>query len=55
VWQLENQQGYTDGIQFEFADVDRGGSVSVQLVAIGGSLDTGCVVPVRIPSGTPQE
>ena len=39
VWSLENQQGYPDAIQFEFADVSGGGAVTIQILSIASRLN----------------
>jgi hypothetical protein len=41
VWELTNQQGYRDGIQFEFALREAGtrSTVTVQFIAIASSLE----------------
>lgn len=38
-WVLHNQQGYFDGIQFEFANNVEDKSTIIQLVAIGSGID----------------
>lgn len=49
VWLLENQDGYEDAIQFEFADTDRGGSVRIQLVAMNVAIQVNHVTPLETP------
>jgi hypothetical protein len=41
VWKMKNQQGYTDGIQFEFQK-----QINIQIMGIGNGLSTRKVVEV---------
>ena len=39
-WLMTNQQGYLDGVQFEFASSVEKASVVIQLIVCGGALKT---------------
>lgn len=53
-WLMENQRGYTDGLQLEFADVERGGTVEVQLYAMASTVKVRSVIPLEAPYMTPR-
>ncbi|MEU0505827.1 DUF6334 family protein [Nocardia sp. NPDC005998] len=49
VWSLENQQGYPDAIQFEFADISGGGAATIQILAIASRLNIQQVRSIETP------
>jgi hypothetical protein len=49
VWVLENQQGYTDAVQLEFAGPVNGGEVTIQVLAVNAQLRVRAVLPVETP------
>lgn len=39
LWELTNQQGYTDGVRFEFGEPDKPFQVVVELVVLASEID----------------
>lgn len=45
-WVMTNNQGYADGVQFEFANPSDRSSVCLQLIAIASGVEVRSVVPL---------
>ena len=48
-WVMTNQQGYSDGLQLEFAEDVEAESVIVQLIALGAQLRVRVINPKFLP------
>jgi hypothetical protein len=48
-WWMENQRGYEDALQLEFADTERGGLVRIQLLAVNVAIQVNLVTPLETP------
>ena len=51
-WLMTNQQGYTDGVRFEFGNPDTPNTIAVDIVAVASGLEFAVARPADAAAGT---